>query len=209
MKLFTHSLFALFLFFSVMSVMNAQEMSEDLKKHFAEQNDKLAQSVIDDDMDAILAFYTDDVIDMPAYHPMMRGKEEVADEMKKNMEMDEGKITKFSFTVKEVIADGDLAVDVGTYSLLYESPQMPNPWPDEGNYVTVWEKQDDGSWLIKASTWNSHNNPWLDMMEEHHNEEHEVKDGGSTEVHSHGHDCSHDCTEKEQKNCEHHKEEKK
>jgi ketosteroid isomerase-like protein len=34
---------------------------------------------------------------------------------------------------------------------------------DNGKYMTVWEKQSDGSWKVKAETWNSDNNPWADM----------------------------------------------
>jgi ketosteroid isomerase-like protein len=29
------------------------------------------------------------------------------------------------------------------------------PYQDAGKYLTICEKQADGSWLIKASTWNS------------------------------------------------------
>lgn len=208
MKIFTHSVIAFFLLLSMSLTLQAQEQDEDLKAHFSELNQKMSKAIVDGDIETILSFYHDDVIDMPAYRTMMRGKKEVATEMKKGMEMDEGKMTKFSLEVKEVIRDGNLAVEVGTYSLLYEMPGMPEAWPDKGNYVSVWEKQDDGNWLTLATTWNSHNNPWLDMMENQGGDV-EEKSKGSSEVHSHDHNCNHDCTEEEQKNCEHHKEDTK
>jgi ketosteroid isomerase-like protein len=163
---------------------------------------------MEDDLDAVLSFYHDDVIDMPAYKPMVRGKENLAADLKKGFEMYPGSMKKFELTVKEVIADGNLAVDVGTFSMLWVDESMPEGWADDGNYVSIWEKQEDGTWLMVAGTWNSHNNPWLDMMENQGGDV-EEKSKGSSEVHSHDHNCNHDCTEEEQKNCEHHKEDTK
>jgi len=45
-------------------------------------------------------------------------------------------------------------------------PQMSEPMHDVGKYVTVWQKQIDGSLKIKVETWNTDANPWemSDMM---------------------------------------------
>jgi len=42
-------------------------------------------------------------------------------------------------------------------------PNMDKPMDDYGKYLTVWEKQKDGSLKIKIETWNSDVDP-MSMM---------------------------------------------
>jgi ketosteroid isomerase-like protein len=34
-------------------------------------------------------------------------------------------------------------------------PGMPNDFEDQGKYLTIWEKQSDGSLKIKVEMWNT------------------------------------------------------
>ena len=72
----------------------------------------------------------------------------------------------------EVLSDGDLAYEIGTYKVNMTIPGMPNTMDDNGKYLTVWQKQDDGSWKMKVETWNSDNNPWMsnDNMDDNQDE---------------------------------------
>jgi ketosteroid isomerase-like protein len=36
---------------------------------------------------------------------------------------------------------------------------MANEMKDHGKYLNVWQKQSDGSWKLRADTWNSDVNP--------------------------------------------------
>ena len=36
---------------------------------------------------------------------------------------------------------------------------MTTEMTDHGKYMNVWQKQSDGSWKLKADTWNSDVNP--------------------------------------------------
>jgi len=38
-------------------------------------------------------------------------------------------------------------------------PDQPAPMEDHGKYLTIWEKQKDGSLKVKVETWNSDVNP--------------------------------------------------
>jgi hypothetical protein len=42
-------------------------------------------------------------------------------------------------------------------------PGMEKPMDDRGKYLTIWEKQKDGSLKVKIETWNSDINP-MSMM---------------------------------------------
>ena len=47
-----------------------------------------------------------------------------------------------------VAASGDLAYTKGTYHVTYTDPQTKKPKSEDGNYVTVFRKDADGSWKI-------------------------------------------------------------
>ena len=64
----------LFAFLFVTSLVNAQDMSE-LKKKVQMMNDKYAEQMVDGDMSALWDYYTEDIISMPSYEPMMKGLE--------------------------------------------------------------------------------------------------------------------------------------
>lgn len=46
----------------------------------------------------------------------------------------------------QVAASGELAYARGHYSLTMTDPQTKQPANSTGSYLTVWKKQDDGSW---------------------------------------------------------------
>lgn len=46
----------------------------------------------------------------------------------------------------QVAASGDLAYTRGHYSLTMTDPETKKPANSTGNYLTVWQKQSDGSW---------------------------------------------------------------
>jgi hypothetical protein len=67
-------------------------------------------------------------------------------------------------TSTDIWQSGNLVVDIGTYSFSMDMPQMPGGiFKDQGKYITIYEVQSDGSLLIKADTWNTDNNPWIQM----------------------------------------------
>jgi ketosteroid isomerase-like protein len=108
--------------------------------------------------------YSNDVISMPSYEPMLRGIEACKQSYKKMTEAGM-KMTAFKSTVTDIMQSGNFIVDIGTYEITMTIPQMGDmPWSDHGKYMTIWEKQDDGSLKIKVETWNSDVNPWQEMQ---------------------------------------------
>jgi ketosteroid isomerase-like protein len=81
------------------------------------------------------------------------------------------KMTAFKSTVTDVMQDGNTVVDIGTYEITMMLPQMGDqPWSDHGKYMTIWEMQEDGSLKVKAETWNTDVNPWMEMQKKHEGE---------------------------------------
>ena len=58
----------------------------------------------------------------------------------------------------DVGAGGDMAYTVGTYEMGLEGPDG-QPVVIAGKYVTVWKKQDDGSWRVAVDMFNADGPP--------------------------------------------------
>ena len=143
----------------------AQSESE-LKAKFAETNKKFSKLMLDNDLGGMLEHYAENCISLPSYQPMMRGHDAMREAHKKQHESGM-KVTAFQLTTTDVMADGDMAVEIGTYTISMTMPEM-GAIDDHGKYINVWEKQ-GGDWKLRADMWNTDMNPWM-MMQEGHGE---------------------------------------
>jgi ketosteroid isomerase-like protein len=152
---------------------------EELKAKLEETSAKITKATLAGDIETEYSFYTDDLIYMPEYSPMLKGKEAVrkhAEEMKKAGY----EFHSMDFAMLDVWTCGDLVYEVGSYGISLTIPGMPMPVADKGKYLTVWEKGEDGSLKIKLEIWNTDINPadWSKMQMhegEHHEKGHHEK----------------------------------
>ena len=150
-------------FLFIVSLVNAQDTAELMKKIQA-MNDESAKKMVSNDEAGMWANYSDDVISMPSYEPTLKGIDACKESYKK-MNESGMKMTLFKSTVTDIMQSGNFIVDIGTYEITMTMPQMGEmPWTDHGKYMTIWEKQDDGSLKIKVETWNTDTNPWMEMQ---------------------------------------------
>jgi ketosteroid isomerase-like protein len=135
---------------------------EDLTKleaKLAEISDTIVRATLDGDTEAILSYYTDDVVLLPSYHPMIRGKDEVA-RYEKERNASGFAFESMDFTTLDVWTAKDMVYQIGEYGVSFSAPGLPGSVADQGKYMTVWQKQRDGSLKIKVDMWNSDLNPW-------------------------------------------------
>ena len=125
-----------------------------------EIENNLAQGMMNGDNSKMMDMYLDDAVSLPNYSPMVRGKDAIKQNMEKESESG-NKVTDFKINVTDVFGSGDMIVEIGTYVMTMEMKGMNDPVNDHGKYMTVYEKQDDGSLKIKSDTWNSDLNPWM------------------------------------------------
>lgn len=145
------------------SVFYAQDI-EELKATITKINSELSQLMVEGDHKGMLKFYSDDIISMPSYQPMLRGM----DDMKKAGEMQEQsgvKCTYFTLETTDVMLAGDYFVEIGKYKISMDIPGMETPWDDHGKYLNVWEEDDEGNMKIAVDIWNTDVNPWMEMQE--------------------------------------------
>lgn len=148
--------------------LSAQKEINKLKSQIKTLNDKMIKAGLDEDTETMAAMYSDDIIYLPNYSPMVKGKKKVM-EMDKESQKEGYKMTAWTLKTDEIFPDKKYIIETGTYSVTIKVPQMPEPVNDKGKYVTVWVRQKDGGLKIFIDTWNSDLNPMAmdnNMMEE-------------------------------------------
>jgi ketosteroid isomerase-like protein len=139
------------------------QTTDELKAKIMKINRQIAQAMVEGNTAISLGHYTKDAVSLPSYHKMVQG----IDAIKKSNEemMSSGmKVKSFEMNTVMVNSYGSMISEIGTYKMSMSMPGAPNPVEDQGKYLTLWEKQPDGSLKIKVETWNTDINP---MVQQH------------------------------------------
>jgi len=131
-----------------------------LKTEVNSFNEEMVKMVLNNDNEAMLKLYVDDAISLPSYQPMIKGMEALKKSTENQPEMN---MKTFNINSTDVWVSGNFVVDIGTYDLTMDMPEMGEIM-DKGKYLNLFEIQKDGSLKIKADTWNTDMNPWEEMM---------------------------------------------
>lgn len=115
------------------------------------QNKKLMAAVKNEDAAALAALYTPDATVMPPNHEMVKGRKAIEAMWEANFKMADFDL---KLTIVEADGNGDLAYEVGTFSMTTHLAGQAEPILDAGTYHVTW-KQHDGEWLLHADSWNS------------------------------------------------------
>jgi uncharacterized protein (TIGR02246 family) len=104
------------------------------------------------DVAAFAAMYADGGVVMAPGAPIAIGKDAITKELT-GMMSDKNFALSFGPTKMEVSKGGDMAYELGDYSLTM-SDKKGKAQTSKGKYVVVWGKQSDGSWkaLVDAPT---------------------------------------------------------
>lgn len=135
---------------------------DEYKTMIEKINKEMAKYMLEGNTEKILTMYTEDAISMPSYEPIHDGLPAIraaSEEMAKSG----FKCISFEPATLKVMVNGNMITEIGTYKITMSMPGMDKPMDDHGKYLTVWEKQNDGSLKVKIETWNSDVNP-MSMM---------------------------------------------
>ena len=134
------------------------QTSAEYKTKIEAMNKEMVKYMIAGNSEKMLAMYTDDAVSLPSYEPMHDGLPAIK-KASEDMAKSGVKFTSFEPTVVKVLVNGNMITEIGTYKVTMTMPGMDQPMNDHGKYLTVWEKQKDGSLKVKIETWNSDVNP--------------------------------------------------
>jgi ketosteroid isomerase-like protein len=153
----------LFIVMSMATVGFSQSGTDD-KTRVQALTKEFAKNMVEGNMEKVLSIYTPDAISMPSYEPMQEGIAAIRaanDKMVKSGM----KYNSFELTTVKITVNGNLIHEIGTYKVNLSMPGMDKPVDDHGKYLTIWEKQKDGSLKVKIETWNSDIDPMAAMQQ--------------------------------------------
>jgi ketosteroid isomerase-like protein len=145
----------------VSSSLAIAQSDAELKSKIEKLNLEIGNAMVSGDMDKSLSFYTKDVVSLPNYQPMLNGLEAIK---KSNEEMKKAGWSVNGFKTKtiSVTSCNNLITEIGTFEITFAMKGMDQPKTDVGKYLTIWEKQQDGSLKIKIETWNTDKYPAME-----------------------------------------------
>ncbi len=114
---------------------------------------RLQKAVEVRDLDLIVSFYAEDAVLLPAAEPTVIGREAIRSEWKHILAIPDF-TNSSSLSKVEVSNSGDMAYSMGTYrSTMMGEDGKPTVEP--GKWLSVWKRQEDGSWRIVVDTYNT------------------------------------------------------
>lgn len=115
------------------------------KQKILQQEDNWNQAYASRDGEALARFYADDAALASPGEQLVRGKDSVRETMSRMAE-DENLRLSFRANRVHVAESGDLGYTRGQFMMTATDPATNQPQTTRGYYLTVWQKQDDGSW---------------------------------------------------------------
>lgn len=119
----------------------------EIRKAYEEYNGAFEKN----DVDAILSFYTDDAVRLPADGSIVSGIKTIGDSMKVFREQNDYVLDEYS--PAEIQISGDLAVTYSTFDEHWTSKATGETKREVGRWLVVWARQSDGSWKISKEMW--------------------------------------------------------
>ncbi len=139
----------LFLFiFSCSSSIDHESNILEIKK----VNQKYLEFYNSGNYEGVASLHTEDAVVMPPNVLSRIGKDQIMSAIKDEISMG---FTDLKFVENDIKIFGTLAYDEGSYTLNIKSDSGEIIGNDSGKYLVVWEKQNDGRWLMKKDIWNS------------------------------------------------------
>ena len=119
----------------------------DMKKILEDFDEAYNEAFNRGDAETCASFFTEDVVLMAPGAPMTRGREAFVETY--NSRIDESTGGTHTNELVEFGVEGDLAYQIGTYAIAETDP------PEQGKFLNVLKRQEDGSWKVAVSIFNS------------------------------------------------------
>jgi ketosteroid isomerase-like protein len=104
------------------------------------------------DADAFAARMAPDVYFLPPDEPRVQGPAALRSVLEPILQLPGAQLA-WSPDVAEVSDGGDMGYTIGSFDLTVDDADG-EPLTRTGKYVTIWKRQDDGSWKVVADTFN-------------------------------------------------------
>ena len=124
----------------------ASAQEDDVAAALDRAYERFSQAYREGDPAAVTALYTDDAFYLAPGRDMTRG--EVAGHFEWLSSFEPGTGPRIEFEIVDRGVEGDLAYDIGYYSL--GRADAPEGERSRGKFVVIWKRGEDGAWRIHA-----------------------------------------------------------
>lgn len=114
------------------------------------------------DVAGVVAWYTDDAVQMPPNEPANTGPEAIGAWLQAifaEYSGHPGDRIVLGLSSQEIQVAGDWAFDRGTYEWTVTPLADGEAIQESGKYIVIWQRQPDGSWKMAREIWNSNTPP--------------------------------------------------
>ncbi len=132
--------------------------NHNLKDKIKVVNQILADAVLKSDYETILTYYSEDIIIMPEFNPIIKGKEKIRLLYQEELKSDV-RFHSFNALTDSCWLRGNEIYEYGNYGLSISTKDTEHPYAYSGGYFTIWEIQKDSTLLIKYMISNIDFNP--------------------------------------------------
>ncbi len=122
----------------------------DLKAIVIANNEKWVNHYNSGNAQGIADLHTADAVVIPPHANFVVGREAIQKMYKDEIQMGKGTL---DLKTLEVLHQGNYAYETGLYDIQMTVDQ--ELIQDNGKYIVVWERQNDGQWLCKKDIWNT------------------------------------------------------
>lgn len=91
--------------------------------------------------------YTEDAATVNSDGTITRGRANI--EAAKIADMRQEVLLRGTIATEDLVVEDDTAYEMGSYSFTFKAPDKPEN-VEAGRYLTIWQHQPDGKWLIKT-----------------------------------------------------------
>lgn len=109
------------------------------------------------DVNAVLAFYTQNAVRLPSDGSIVTGRAAIADSMTAFRQQNDYVLDEYS--QPDIHVSGDLAVTYSTFDEHWTSKATGQTTRQAGHWLVVWVRESDGSWKITKEMWTGPEQP--------------------------------------------------
>lgn len=124
---------------------NDKPNTAEIEQQILAQEEQWNRAFAERDAEALAGFFADDAAMANPGEQLVRGKQSIREAVEAFAE-DPNLNVSFRANRVQVATSGDLAYSRGQYMLTSTDPGTNQPESSRGYYLTVWQKQADGSW---------------------------------------------------------------
>lgn len=135
------------------------EKNQSLKDKIKKINNEIEDLMLKGNYEAILPYYTNDIIISPAMQPSVVGIEAIKEIYRQDKQMGL-KHHSFSGIIEDVWECSDKVYERGTFGLSLSTNDHPKPAAYHGSYFTIWQKENNDNLKIKYLIYNLDFNPY-------------------------------------------------